>query len=325
MNIDSLRSNGHCAPSLEPQWHRHVHTWRCLLEKCVRKPSRKQIRSLRSFTLRLRVATEFWMLERTQDATAARAFKRWNKETKKLRRALQPVRDADAHLAKLDLLRVAFSGTPDSNAQLSTGCRQEIANLKNRLKQMRLVEMEKLMAFFDARARRLNRRGKEMEVALASGMPLMARPAIQAALQVFARLVSELPALDGSNLHAYRKRLKQALYLAEISATDNPLAGRIAGEFKKIHDATGEWHDWQALALAAARMLPGNDDREGLIPVLEARAEEALQRALALCRGLAATLMESAGPTQAAQRRKPVAIDRGCQPSDKYTPLAMTS
>lgn len=320
MNLDSLRSHGHSGVPLQPEWQLQIEAWRDLLAQCARKPSRRRVHALRSLTLRLRVALEY-RLEQAPDATAARAFKRWNKEGRMLRRALEPVRDADVYLARLDGLRDTLGGAPDGEPKLSPRCLREMDKLESRLKHQRQAGIDKLMAVIDARGKRLSRLSKEMEVALAPRMPSRVRSTAQAALRIFAELASKLPDLDSANLHAYRKRLKPALYLAEISAAADPLAGRLAAAFRKIHLAAGEWHDWQALALEAGRVLPGHARQDSLVPVLETLADGALQRALGLFRRAAARFLKSAGAVRPSPRRKPVAADPGCHPCDENPSL----
>jgi hypothetical protein len=325
MNFNSLPSDGHPDLSFQLEWQPQVKAWRDLLAQCARKPSRKRIHTLRSFTLRLRVALEYWLLEQAPDPTAARAFRRWYKEGKLLRRALEPVRDADVYLARLDGLRDTLGGAPDGEPKLSPRCLREMDKLESRLKQQRQAGTHALMTAVDSRRKRLSRLSKEMEEALAPRMPSRVRSTRQAALRIFAGLASEFPKLDSTNLHAYRKRLKQALYLAEISSAADPLARRLAAAFRKIHLAAGEWHDWQALALEAGRILPEHAKQDGLVPLLETLTEEALQKALGLCRRSAARFLKGAGAVEPYPRRKPVASDPGLQLGDEHRSLRISS
>jgi CHAD domain-containing protein len=174
--------------------------------------------------------------------------------------------------------------------------------LESRLKQRRKAGIHRLMAFIDVRGNRLSRLSKEMEAALVPRMSSKVLSTGEAALGIFAGLASEFPHLDSANLHTYRKRLKPALYLAEISATADPLAGRLAAAFRKIHLAVGEWHDWQALARKASRVFPGHARQDGLVPVLETLADGALQRALGLCRRSGARFLKSIGAVRPSPR-----------------------
>ncbi|MGA2671742.1 MAG: CHAD domain-containing protein [Terracidiphilus sp.] len=310
MNSDSFSPSGQPDASLQPEGQRRLEAWRSLLAQCARKPSRKRVHGLRSLTLRLRATLEHEMPGEPADSTAARAFKRWTKAGRKLRKALEPVRNTDVYLARLDSLRGALAETPDGATQLSPRCLREIAKLENRLRRERQTEADEMMAVLEARSKRLNRLSKEMEEALARQTPSRVHSTAHEALEIFTGLASELPNLDSSNLHEYRKRLKQALYLAEISATADPLAGRLATAFRRIHDAAGEWHDWQALALEAGQILPAQSNQDGLMAILEALAEKALQRALVRCRRTATRFLKNAGEIQPYPPRKPVAAEK---------------
>jgi CHAD domain-containing protein len=299
MSSSSSPSGRPPALLLQPEWQRQVGVWRDFLAQCARNPSRKRVHALRSLTLRLRATLEYGLLVQPQYPTAASAFKRWNKEGKKLRRALQPVRDTDVYLAKLDGLRDTLGTAPGGKSKLTPRCLLEMKKLESRLKRRRKARVEKLMAVIEVQGKRLNRLSEKMEAALAPRMRSRAGSTAEAALQIFAGLVKDLPDLNGANLHAYRKRLKPALYLAEISAAADPVAERLAAAFRMIHNASGEWHDWEALALEADLILGGYAKRDGLVPALEALSDRALQRALRLCRRTVKSLSEMETPEQA--------------------------
>ncbi len=307
MNSASPPSGGQHGLSLQPEWQQQLEAWRALLAPCAAKPTRKSVHALRSLTLRLRTALEFRLREQAPESAAAKAFSRWKKEGRKLRRALQPVRDADVHLARLRGLRGALANSTGGKQRFSPRCRREMDKLLSRLKRQRQKGVDRLRAFIDARGKRLNRLSREMETALAPQIPSNPGSAAQEALRIFTRLAGELPTLDGASLHDYRKHLKQALHLAEASAASDPEARRLAVAFRKMHVATGKWHDWDALASQAERVLPGHGKRDGVVPLLKNLAEETLKRALALCRRSTARLLKSAAAVRPSQRRKPVA------------------
>jgi hypothetical protein len=300
----------------QAKWQQ-LETWRKLLVRCARKPSRRSVHALRSFTLRLQVGLEFFLSRQAADPAAVRAFQHWCKDGKKLRKALEPVRDADVHLARLDSLRRSGKAS-NGEKHLSTRCIREIDKLEDRLRRQRKAGINKLMDAIDARGKQLNRSSKELETALAPHMPSRVHSTAPEALRIFAELTSELPNLDAGNLHEYRKRLKQARYLVEISATADPLAKRLAAAFRRIHYTAGEWHDWQELAKKANRFLPDHGKQDGLIPVLEALEEKALHRALVQCRRTAARILKNVGDVRPWPPRKPVTADPGLQLEDKY-------
>jgi CHAD domain-containing protein len=302
------------APHL-PEWRQRLEAWRASLSQCARKPSRKSVHVLRTLTLRLRAGLEH-SLEQAADPATERAFQRWSKDAKKLRKALEPVRNADVYLDRLDSIRDSHGKTPESESRLSPLCAREIAKLQDRLLRKRMTGIDKLRLFIGAHGKRLNRLSNEMEAALEPAMPAQAPSTAQAALDIFAHVAKELPSLDAGNLHEYRKRLKQALYLAELSAASDPVAERLTAAFRKIQDAAGEWHDWHALALEAGRFLRGHGKRDGLLSILKAREDQALQRALGQCRRSTARSIKNAGKLRLSLPKKPVTAERGLQLDD---------
>jgi CHAD domain-containing protein len=302
---------------LPQQKWQQLETWRKLLAQCARKPSRRSVHALRSLTLRLQVGLEYFLSKQAAGPAAARAFQHWSKEGKKLRKALEPVRNADVYLTRLVSLRSTGEAS-EGKKHLSPRCIREIDKLEDRLKKQRKTGINKLIDSIDARGKRLNRSSKELEAALAPHMPSRVHSTVPEALRIFAELTGELPNLDAGNLHEYRKRLKQARYLVEISASADPLAKRLAAAFRRIHYAAGEWHDWQELARKADRVLSGHGEQDGLIPVLEALAAKALHRALGQCRSTAARYSKNVSNVRSFPPRKPVAADPGFQHEDKH-------
>ena len=305
----------------QPKWQQQLEAWRTVLAQCARKPSRRSVHALRSLTSRLQAGLEYSLRKRAANSAAARAFHHWCKDGKKLRKALEPVRDADVYLARLKSLRGTGKASKGEK-QLSPRCIREIDRLEDRFRRQRKSGINKLADAIDARGKRLNRSSKELAAVLASHMPSRAHSPAPEALRIFTELAGELPRLDAGNLHEYRKRLKQARYLAEISAAADPEAKRLAAAFKRIHNAAGEWHDWQELANKADRILPGHDKEDGLIPVLESLAKKALQRALVQCRRTAARLLKNTDDARPLPPRKPVAADPGPQLEDTYLQAA---
>jgi CHAD domain-containing protein len=301
----------------QPRRQQQIVTWRKLLTQCARKPSRRSVHALRSLTLRLQVGMKHSLRGQAAHSAAARAFQHWCKDGKKLRKALEPVRDADVHLARLASLRKRGDAS-EGEKQLSPRCIREIGKLEDRLRRQRKAGIDKLKDTIDARGKRLNRLSKELEAALTPHTPSTEHSTAPEALRIFAELTREHPHLDAENMHEYRKRLKQARYLVEISATADPLAKRLAAAFRRIHYAAGEWHDWQELAGKAGRVLSGHGKQDGLVPVLEALAEKALHRALVQSRRTAARFLKNVDDARPWPPRKPVVADLGFQHEDQH-------
>jgi CHAD domain-containing protein len=239
-------------------------------------------------TLRLQAEVECWLRGQEPDAPAARAAKRWNKQGKKLRRVLNPVREADVSLAKLASLRATTAGPPEGQPPCSRSCLRQIGELEARLAKERQTAATKLIAGIEDRRKRLERLSTELEAASpphpwgCTGKDLLA---------MIANFREEFPELNAKSLHPFRKRIKKARYLAEISAVADPLAGRQAATLKRMQSAAGEWHDWQGLAQQAGRAFRGHTKACGLTELLEARTRESLQDALGLCRRAMAQLL----------------------------------
>jgi CHAD domain-containing protein len=239
--------------------------------------------------LRLQAGVECWLRGQEPDAPGARAAKRWNKQGKKLRRTLNPVREADVSLAMLAGLRASTAGPPEGEPPCSRSCNRQIGELEAKLAEKRQAAAKRLIAGIEDRRKRLERLSTELEAALAphtwgcSAEDLRAR---------IVALREEFPRLDAKSLRPFRKRIKKVRYLAEISAAADPLAGRQSATLKRMQSAVGEWHDWQGLAQLAGRTFRCRNTADGLAKLLEARAQESLRVALSLCRRTTAQLLK---------------------------------
>jgi CHAD domain-containing protein len=228
---------------------------------------------LRSLTLRLTAAAELGVRAKADTG----ALNDWRKEALKLRRVLKAVRDTDVFRLKL----AGFSERVAEGTDQGDCCRSEIEQLDQCLKTRRTKKALAAQVEIAARCKRLKRLSKGLEAALEVDPPAAAKEARRLAREA----AGEFPSLDGDNLHAYRKRLKQALYLAELGT--DAKTRRLALKLRKMQGAVGDWHDWQALAERAKKTLPvpsGASGADGLVARLEGLAEEALRRALGGCR-----------------------------------------
>jgi hypothetical protein len=279
--------------SFQPEWEGQIEKWRELLASCTSKPSQKRVHALRTFTLRLPVVLEYCLHDQAQGASAVTAFTRWRKQGKKLRRKLQPIRDADVYLLKLKDAHKVFTGL-DSEPKLRVRRMREMKKLESRLKQQRRKGEDKLMAFIGARGKHLRKLSQEMQDALAPYMPSRVDSTVQSALRIFVQVARDLPELNSTNLHTFRKRLKSALYLAKTSADADPLAKRLAMDFEKMSVAIGDWHDWETLSLEAKHIFPSYANQDDLVSLMKKLADDALEKALGICRRTAARLLKNA-------------------------------
>ncbi|MGA7159168.1 MAG: CHAD domain-containing protein [Acidobacteriaceae bacterium] len=81
---------------------------------------------------------------------------------------------------------------------------------------------------------------------------------------------------DKRSLHAYRKEIKFARYLADMEEA-SVTARRLAKQLKTLLDSIGEWHDWMTLTQEAKGVL---GKASPLVDALKARREDARGRAV---------------------------------------------
>lgn len=292
MKSGSLPPGGRLAVVAQPDWRRKVEAWRELLGQCCRKPSRKCVHVLRVATLRLQVELEYGLQQRPQEDVAARAARRWKKQAKKLRRALQPVREADVFLAKLASLRDSARETTESQAAPSRHCLRQIGELEQKLKKRRQTAAKSLVVKIKDRLPRLERLSADVEVAKTPQMLFSEAAAEDAVSKLVSGLAEKYPELNGENLHEYRKDIKRANYLAELFASAGSRAGEQAAVLKKMQVAVGEWHDLEMLGAVAAKTLGKHDTQDGVVDLVNALTASSLERALRQCRQSTAQLLK---------------------------------
>jgi CHAD domain-containing protein len=277
-----------------PGLHWQVEAWRGLLDRCTRKTSGKRIHDLRIVTLRLQAALEHWLREQAPDAVGTRAVKRWMKHGKKLRRALEPVREADVCLELLGSLHAPKPTLSDRTQR----CLREIEALESRFQRQRATASEALLAAIEVHHKRLDQSSRQMEKALELPLPGAQGSATAGAWKLFIRLANEFQDLNGGNLHVYRKQLKKVRYLAEAGTDDE--AARLASTSRKMLTAAGNWHDWHVLTTEAKRRLPKRSRQDGLLAVLRTMEADALRRALKISRQSTAQLLAGSSEEESA-------------------------
>jgi CHAD domain-containing protein len=289
MKSGSTSLNGYVNSPVQPDWSRQFERWRDLIAECGHKPSRKRVHGLRVATLRLQAEIDFRLLDHDAHDPLVDAARCWKKQADKVRKALSPVRDADVYLDMLKKLRT--EGAAQDQSPLSSGCMREIEKLEGRLREKHnsaekelLVEIRRRLAKLETSSRNLQNNLDKRNAWAGSDRARMIRGLI-------AGLAAEIPALNAETLHDFRKRAKTARYLSEIPAKKNLQAARQTALLKKMQNAVGKWHDWQTLAAHAQHAL-GTAEGDGLVRLLEERAEESLQSALDQCRQMTAQLLD---------------------------------
>lgn len=284
MNSGSVLSDNSLPRDSQTEFRQSMESWRKLLKRCGRKPSRKSIHTLRVVTLRLQAAVEYRHNWQKPDAPVSDAVQRWSRQGKKLRCALGQVRQEDVSLDKLARVRswsVADSGGHPALPKEYLGAVQQI---EHRLKRRRDAATKKLVAEIEKRRKRLSRLSRKVEAVLEGFTPEKENAAADRILAMIAEVATEFPALDCENLHGFRKRIKKVRYLAEFFAPFDHSAAQYAAVLKRMTGAVGEWHDWQVLTGEIARAEQGNAAMAGVAEFLQVRAGRSLEQALKLCR-----------------------------------------
>lgn len=266
--------------------------WRRLLARCGRKPTRKRVHNLRVVTLRIQAELEYRHDQDGHSGQSVGPVGRWNKQADKLREALGPVREVDVWMGMLDGLRRSLAETGDYIPRSNRESLRQIDQLEERLKEKRKDLEKDLVAEIEGRRDRMERISKEVEAAAEAAIPRDYTFGAGAILDQFAVLVSEFPALDGDNLHEFRKGIKKVCYLAEFFAAGDPEVKQVAVSLRKMQSAIGEWHDWDALARNARHSIRGHGKRAELGELLETLTAESLERALGVCERITERLLK---------------------------------
>ena len=222
--------------------------WRLLLERCGRKPARKNVHALRVVTLRLQAEVEQDLAEQSPESEQGKAILRFRRQAEKLRRALGPVREFDVWMDALRGLHASLRQTtayvPRSTSESICG----IERLEGRLKRKRRSAGKRLVAEIEKRGSDLVAASEDVEAAMAPYI-FGERPGMAEEIAArFRAMSAKFPQLDAENLHEFRKQIKTVRYLAEMHAGADALCAQIGAQMKKMQAAIGEWHDWEALA-----------------------------------------------------------------------------
>lgn len=240
---------------------------RKLLKKISTEPTPEEVHELRTNIRRMEALLKALQLDSIGNE-------------KKLLRAVNPVRRQAGKVRDMDVLTgFASSLHPGDDAD----CRVTLLEYLGAKRYRQARKLGKLVRSEKRPLRwRLKRSRRQIEQIAGDGNrpELDARATTEAAASSL-RLASELReprALNTSNLHEYRKKVKELRYVLKFAEnTDNDLVDTL-GEVK---DAIGEWHDWLELEAAAAKVLnhgPGC----GLVHEIRAIARDKFEHALSL-------------------------------------------
>lgn len=252
--------------------------WRELLELCRRKPTRRRVHALRVVTLRIQVEAQDALDDLPHASHEAQAILRFGKLAQKLREVLAPLRELDVWIGKLRRLRESLSETTEYVPRSTRQMIRQIMRLEDRLQKKRQRAALKLVKKIEMRRQGLMLISRDLEEWGGVRTHEVDGTASAGPAKKFAAIVAEFPVLDVSNLHDFRKRLKEIRYIRAIHPASPECQG-IATQMKKAQTAIGDWHDWQVLARTAARERHADVE---LVDLLASIASEAARSAIAV-------------------------------------------
>lgn len=295
MNSSIPPAEGSSNPGVQTEFRRQLQAWREVLAQCGRKSGRKCVHNLRVATLRMQAELEYWLSrQESPDASSTRTARRWQRQGRKLRRALGPVRQADVSLGKLGQLHGWADPAAGGHPVFPAESLAAIEQIERIVKRERDAAAKNLVSEIRRRRKRLNRLSTKLEIALDGFVAAVESSCADGILAQVAAVSAKFPVLDSENLHDFRKQIKKIRYLAEIFAPVDPEISRHAATLKRITGAIGEWHDWQILTEEAARAEEGNSAMAVAAEFLQAQAGRSLDYALKLCRQSMARLLKDA-------------------------------
>jgi len=279
-------------------------------------PSEETVHRLRTNTRRSGALLQSLLADRRKAKSTRELHKDADKllrQWKKLRQAAGDVRDLDVQRDLLKKLHATL--TKKDNGAALDPAHVVLASQLQQLDAWLAQEREK-------RAGQLRREAAKRAPRSAALVPKVltalekstARPSKISRRQVPGALALEdffhtsyaMPALDGKNLHDFRKRTKEARYVAEAGGAE-PHATAVASALKRIQDAIGSWHDLDALEQEAGEAL-GNGGVE-LGALLSKKARQQLQQALRTSESQRQRLLgERLALQQEGRKRKPPAL-----------------
>jgi CHAD domain-containing protein len=204
--------------------------------------------------------------------------------------ALEPIRKAAGKVRDLDVLVEHTCSLPD--AASSEGLVQLIEQLGakrikacSKLHRLLLSERKPAIHCLKRCSNLINQGFAKFESGsrgAASGLPISV-----AARKLLAEL-GTWPRLAEGNIHSYRLRVKTARCILQLAPRRDT---RLLRALSDVKDAIGEWHDWNELANAAARLLDTHEGNKELL-LIQRTANEQLKTAVAMGGQLNKALIE---------------------------------
>jgi CHAD domain-containing protein len=231
----------------------------------MKQPARKLRKSLKSLPRDLPIDYVHGLRTQTGrlEAIIAASVLEKKKRARQLLKTLKPVRKAAGEVRDMDVLA--------AKARTLTGQRNDsVARLVEHIVDARIENARALLQTLAKRQKKTRRslKGFSKQIRQKSGAKSPAPKAEPARNwlkeDATSRLVAELnhwPELDAENLHSFRLKLKELLYVLHLVRNADV---EFIDALGKAKDEIGDWHDWRQLAIIAEKTLDAQNDRAAL-------------------------------------------------------------
>jgi CHAD domain-containing protein len=254
------------------------------LRKSLRKlspdPPPEEVHALRTLTRRVEAIAAAW--EHGD-----------GKLQQRLLRSIQPIRRAAGRVRDMDVLAANVLGLPQSSASLA----RLVENLRSARRAYANALLRAAGRHRKAACHAVKQYSRLVRPAFAGNKSSLsagarasqAENAIHSAATKRMSALSRWPALDESNLHDFRLKIKELRSILQLFAdSDRGLVEALGGANTRI----GDWHDWQQLK-EIAEGIPGEPLDRALLAQIGRTVKSKLRLALAACDALRKTYLHS--------------------------------
>lgn len=219
---------------------------------------------------------------RRVEAIAAVLAETEGKESRRLLKAIEPVRKAAGHVRDMDVLmsnarKLARYSAGNSLArlveQLQIARRRHADDLRRALSRRRDAAREHLKGYSKLVRIALS---PAKQTAAAGDMIRHSREEVHTAALNVVRELGAWPPLDAGNIHEFRLKVKELRYILQLADDADP---RLLNALANVQRRVGDWHDWQQLDEMAREFL--NPERDSaLLERIALTAKRRFERAL---------------------------------------------
>jgi CHAD domain-containing protein len=229
------------------------------------------------------------------------------KETRRLLKAIKPVRKAAGGVRDMDVLTRNLLDL-DKNGLQKNGSRDSLVRLIEHLGSERSASATGLAETVDrqrkAARRELKNYARLVESVTASKKPVQRAEeathapfgATEAGAEDLAAELRRWPRLNAANLHDFRLKVKALRYVLQASPGSDT---KFIDALGHVKDEIGDWHDWQQLLEIARNVLNRPEDRE-LLAEIETIIGRKFARALAAANSMRRRFLRPSSPRRKA-------------------------